>query len=924
MADVLAIIGLASNIAQFLEYGIRFVAAGKEVYESKQGTTKAIREIELVVEDIQNQSAEFTQKGSSPWQFSTTRANADELAIRKYARQCIDISTELIKLLRKLTVRDDAQFRALESGRVALRILRKSSEVQALKKRLEELDTKLRERLTRLLNGKQHSAVFSELRRLSKEHEQAKINSDLQLEGIKQDILALTDAQNRKEELRKAELTSLTTKLLALMNEHERSKRELQVIRSLHFTELKARHSSIEDTHRALDWLYDETQTSFLPWLKSGKSIYWINGLAGSGKSTLMKYASDTKRTIDALENWAEGTPLYTASFYFWNQGLSRQKSQIGLFQSLLYQILKAAPHLVSVCRDHFDTELWELSELKQAFKRLSQETTLSAKFCFFIDGLDEYNGEEEDIIDVITSLTQSPHIKICTSSRPWPAFETAFTDPKRTLKVQDFTLHDMKTYISDRLETHARFQELQRRDSRCREIISRIAERAQGIWLWVYLVTRDLRRQLNHNEGYDTLLKTLDSFPERLDLYFRRIIEKRHPSLREEMCQIFLITTDAVQPLPLVALTFLKPLINDPDFAVTLQAQSISDTQISHIHEEWRLLLHNRCGDLLTIRALDESAHLFAHRVDFLHRTVRDFLRDNYYTKLCEGVHGSFDAKRVLAQMMLALIKRLPIQDDFRGWINNIIGLVDELLYYSLEVERRGEEAQVALLDETDRIISHYARGERNHWTHARDSPKGAGPLDRYYEGGKCNFLALAVQAKLTKYIAAKLDGNPSLIRKPGRPLLDYALRPRRVTPLGLPYHYHRDDDAVVDPQLVKLLLERSASPNQAVYLNGGKTVWGLFLICMASQSGSDTVSRTWYEAVGLLVEYGADGYWSHSESWREDGVERTFDEDVGSVLRMAFSGTEAETILRRIREVEEEQAAKSWGHWLMSWVRV
>lgn len=638
-----------------------------------------------------------------------------------------------------------------------------------------------------------------------------------------------------------------------------------------------------------------------------------------------MKYAADTEKTMEALRTWAASIPLYTASFYFWNQGLSKQKSQVGLFQSLLYQILKASPDLVSVaCPDHFDTESWDIDELKQAFERLSQQTTLSAKFCFFIDGLDEYNGEEEDIVDALTSLTKSHHVKVCASSRPWPEFEAAFSNPQRSLKVQDFTFNDMMVYIRDRLETHGKFQALQRHDPRCHEIILKIAERAQGIWLWVYLVTRDLRRHLNHNEGYETLLKTLDSFPARLDEYFRRIIEQRPPSLRGEMSQIFLITTDAVQSLPIVALTFLKPLVNDSNFAIKLQMQSFSDTEILQIHEEWRLLLHNRCGDLLTIRALDESEHLFAHRVDFLHRTVRDFLRDNYYNNLCKGVQDSFDPKLHLAHMMLALIKRLPIQNNFRRWINNIIGLVDELLYYSLEVERRSDNAQVDLLDEMNLVVSHHARAERKHWTHARDSPKGPGPLDKYYEGGKCNFLALTVQAKLSRYVTAKLDSNPQLIRKPGRPLLDYALRPRRVTPLGLPYHYHRHDDAAVDPQLVKLLLERSASPNQAVHFNDGQTVWGLFLLsCMDGYSTApDSARRTWYEATEHLIDHCADPRWSYSALNQGNDSHETVELDVGVVLRKIFNETDATILLRRIQEAEE-QAPKSWGHWLMSWVQ-
>jgi hypothetical protein len=75
------------------------------------------------------------------------------------------------------------------------------------------------------------------------------------------------------------------------------------------------------------------------------------------------------------------------------------------------------------------------------------------------------------------------------------------------------------------------------------------------------------------------------------------------------------------------------------------------------------------------------------------------------------------------------------------------------------------------------DRVNGHFARKISNHWTHARDAPKNQG-FDKYVEGGRCNFLALAVQARLVKYVRAKLLAPPGSMRKPERPLLDYALR--------------------------------------------------------------------------------------------------------------------------------------------------
>lgn len=67
--------------------------------------------------------------------------------------------------------------------------------------------------------------------------------------------------------------------------------------------------------------------------------------------------------------------------------------------------------------------------------------------------------------------------------------------------------------------------------------------------------------------------------------------------------------------------------------------------------------------------------------------------------------------------------------------------------------------------------------------------------------------------------------------MEKAGRLLLDYALRPRRVTPIPMPYHLQRDNIRI-DIDMVQLLLKHGADLNRKVHLNDGRTIWALFLL--------------------------------------------------------------------------------------------
>ncbi|KAK0712117.1 hypothetical protein B0H67DRAFT_670009 [Lasiosphaeris hirsuta] len=92
-----------------------------------------------------------------------------------------------------------------------------------------------------------------------------------------------------------------------------------------------------------------------------------------------------------------------------------------------------------------------------------------------------------------------------------------------------------------------------------------------------------------------------------------------------------------------------------------------------------------------------------------------------------------------------------------------------DELLYYAHEVEKRHPDdsqhsaAVYKLLDEADRTCSIHGRSIGTHWTSVRDSPTTRGH-DEYRESRECNFLALAIQTRLSGYVVLKLS-DPRLM---------------------------------------------------------------------------------------------------------------------------------------------------------------
>ncbi|KAL8930404.1 MAG: hypothetical protein Q9208_000587 [Pyrenodesmia sp. 3 TL-2023] len=348
---------------------------------------------------------------------------------------------------------------------------------------------------------------------------------------------------------------SHTEQLSEQSRQHHDQQQDDQFLNSLLFSEMHARMNDIEESHsETFHWMFEKDATrpwdSFCNWLQTDDRLYWINGKAGSGKSTLMKFLVKDPRTRDLLAQGSPNRSPLIVGFFFWLSGSEMQRSFKGFLCSIIHQLVHENRQLVTKLlrgntgllskRTNGD---WSKQGLQRFLSQIMD--LLDRPLCIFLDGLDEF--DQGDDIDQLLNLVEgsflSATIKICISSRP-ENYITKRLSGYKQLRLQDLTAHDMQVCIRTKLET-SRTQCLPASidDEYLESIISIIAAKADGVFLWVYYALSSLVRGMRNEDDFGVLLGRIEELPNGMhQLYIQmwnRLNEDQH-RYREEAATYF------------------------------------------------------------------------------------------------------------------------------------------------------------------------------------------------------------------------------------------------------------------------------------------------------------------------------------------------------------------------------------------------
>ena len=347
----------------------------------------------------------------------------------------------------------------------------------------------------------------------------------------------------------------------------------------------------------------------------------------------------------------------------------------------------------------------------------------ISAKLCFFIDGLDEYTATVEDLLDLINKLSRYPNIKICLSSRPHTEFIRMFgKDQESQLKLGDLTRDDICQYVNSRLNEDERYKELAENDAGYETLTEEVINKAQGVFLWVTLVIRSLLEGAQYYDRLDDMRKRLDTFPADLDGFFTHMLQNVPPIYLPQTAWTLQIALAAERPLMLTIYEFAEMIMSQPKYAINAKAGWLSEEDQTRINKQLPSRLDARCKGLLEVvrrGASISNSWGSEYEVHFLHRSVLDYMSTSLFVKeiFKNNLNEEFNALVLLGHAYLAGVKHFlqsvefldgadtkarkrqnKILFDISSW-NVILLYLDNVLFCALKL--RQTHGDIAKLDE-------------------------------------------------------------------------------------------------------------------------------------------------------------------------------------------------------------------------------
>ncbi|KAH9055861.1 hypothetical protein EDB83DRAFT_2189581, partial [Lactarius deliciosus] len=246
------------------------------------------------------------------------------------------------------------------------------------------------------------------------------------------------------------------------------------------------------------------------------------------------------------------------------------------------------------------------------------------------LDALDEspygtgLPSPREKLLDLLDDLVKLryPTLRLCVTSRPEFDIRTAL-EPLATQQIslqnESGQKQDINNYVTDVVRSDRRMKRW--REEEKDMVIEKLAEKADGMFRWVYCQLEVLRYCFPTD-----VRRVLEELPKSLDETYKRILEGISNANREHSYRLLQCLTVAFRPLRVEELAEL--------LAIDLKAGGIPKLNTDWRWEDQEEAVLSACSSLVTV-IIDDGSRV----VQFSHFSVKEFLTSDRLAGCTEEV---------------------------------------------------------------------------------------------------------------------------------------------------------------------------------------------------------------------------------------------------------------------------------------------
>ena len=351
------------------------------------------------------------------------------------------------------------------------------------------------------------------------------------------------------------------------------------------------------------------------------------------------------KRVHSHITDFPSDPSSVIAAFFFNARGNEIETTPIGLLRTLLHRLCQRISTLrdlvvktyVAKCWLLKSDWQWQFSELKDLLAAVVKSSVLGQRnLTIFIDALDECDlAATQSVIGMFeglasSSFSEGTNFSICLSSRYWPQFRIQKCFIARVeLQNKD----DIDRYIQKHLEPTQSGEDLAIHAALSNEIL----EKAQGTFIWVVLVVRDLLSAYHAGATLEELRSIVKRVPLDLHQFYQHQLQSTKGEDRENMLRLLQLLFYAQSSL---SLTEVRSALAFGRRAYASYAEWSQSNEYVRSDEKMEKRIREHSKGLVEIArsaeydqttkqsdAGQDSASTRKTVVQFIHQSVKDFL---------------------------------------------------------------------------------------------------------------------------------------------------------------------------------------------------------------------------------------------------------------------------------------------------------